>query len=124
MDINSTLAAIPTQVPHKHLAEQAQNAKASGNGSTKPVDKESPLYKAAQDFEAIFVKQMLDSMRKTVNKSGLNDGGHAEEIFEDMLYNEYAGAMTKTAGFGLSDQLYRQLSWIKEVPKSTDLLAN
>ena len=40
------------------------------------------LKKACSDLEAIFIKQMLDSMRKTVNKSGFLDGGMAENIFE------------------------------------------
>ena len=38
------------------------------------------------------------------------DGGFSEEIFEDMLYDEYAEKMTKTAGFGIADMLYKQFS--------------
>ncbi|MBN2536095.1 MAG: rod-binding protein [Spirochaetales bacterium] len=87
--------------------------KARWNGvenRTKQIDKGSDLYKACQDFEAIFIKQMLNVMKKTINKSGLIDGGFAEEVFEDMLYDEYAKKMAENAGFGLSDSLYRQLS--------------
>ena len=36
---------------------------------------DAKLRQACQDFESIFVKQMLDSMRKTVQKTGLTDGG-------------------------------------------------
>ena len=75
----------------------------------KPIDKQSKLYEVCQDFEALFVKQMLDVMRKTVKKSGLLDGGMAEEIFEDMLYDEYALSMSRYARLGLSDMLYKQL---------------
>ncbi len=67
------------------------------------------LKEACSDFEAIFIKQMLDSMRKTVNKSGLMDGGMAEEIFQDMLYDKYAEKMSKTGNFGIKDILYKQL---------------
>jgi Rod binding domain-containing protein len=74
------------------------------------VGKNSKLYRACQEFEAIFIKQMLNVMRKTVNKAGLLDGGFAQEVFEDMLYDEYAKKMAEHAGFGLSDSLYRQLS--------------
>ena len=63
------------------------------------------LYEACQDFEAIFIKQMLNVMRQTVHKSGMINGGAAEEIFEDMLYDEYAAKMARSAGFGLADTM-------------------
>ncbi len=68
------------------------------------------IKQACSDFEAIFIKQMLDSMRKTVDKTSLLGGGMAEEIFEDMIYDEYAKKMSNTGNFGLKDMLYRQLS--------------
>ncbi|MBN1646865.1 MAG: rod-binding protein [Spirochaetales bacterium] len=68
------------------------------------------LKKACEDFSSIFIKQMLNSMKKTVHKSGLMDGGMAEEIFEDMLYDEYAKKIASTANLGLADMMYRQLS--------------
>lgn len=71
---------------------------------------DAKLRKACQDFEAIFIKQMLTSMKNTIDRSGLSDGGFAEEIYDDMLYDEYANKMAKTAGFGISDMLYRQLT--------------
>lgn len=74
------------------------------------IDRTSELYKQCQEFESIFVNMMLKEMRKTVDKSGLIDGGQAEDIFQDMLYDEYAKDMTKAAGFGLSDQIYLQLN--------------
>lgn len=68
------------------------------------------LRQACSDFQAIFIKQMLDTMRKTVHKDGLLQGGQAEEIFEDMLYDEYAKKMSENAGLGLDDMIYKQLS--------------
>jgi hypothetical protein len=79
-------------------------------GGPPAVDRRSRLYQVCQDFESIFIKQMLNVMRQTVPKGDLLHGGFAEEIFEDMLYDEYANKMAQTAGFGLSDLLYRQLS--------------
>jgi flagellar protein FlgJ len=52
---------------------------------------------------------MLNVMRKSVSKTGLMDGGMAEEIFEDMLYDEYAQKMAETGSFGIADMIYRQL---------------
>ncbi len=76
----------------------------------KPVDKASDLYKACLDFESLFIKQMLDVMRKSVKKEGLLDGGMSEEIFTDMLYDEYAKKMAETAQFGLAQTIYDQVS--------------
>jgi len=80
------------------------------NNAGKGTEEKEELKKACSDFQAIFVKQMLDSMRKTVNKTGLLDGGQAEEIFEDMLYDEYAQKISKTGNLGLDEMMYRQLS--------------
>jgi flagellar protein FlgJ len=84
----------------------------SSSQAKKPaIDKNSELYKACEDFEALFIKQMLDVMRKTVHKGDdLLNGGMGQDIFEGMLYDEYAKKMSETAQFGLSDMIYRQIS--------------
>jgi peptidoglycan hydrolase FlgJ len=79
----------------------------------KPIDKTSDLYKQCQDFESIFVKQMLDAMRKSVDKSSLTEDAPGKDIYEDMLYDQYSTLMTKSAGFGLADQLYIELDGIQ-----------
>ncbi len=68
------------------------------------------MKQACSDFESILIKQMLDSMRKTVQKTSLIGGGMAEDIFEDMIYDEYAKKMSKTGDFGIKDILYKELS--------------
>ena len=68
------------------------------------------LLKVCREFESLFINQLFKSMRKTIQKSGWLDGGLKQEIFEDMLYNEYALQMSKTANFGLAKTLYDQLS--------------
>ena len=79
------------------------------NPHVKPstIDKTSKLYESALELEGYFVKQMLSAMRKTVSKA--YDADFATETYEDMLYDEYATALTKNAGFGLADQIYLSL---------------
>ncbi len=75
------------------------------------VDKHSELYKASVDFESLFIRQMLEVMRKTIHREDdLLNGGMTQDVFEGMLYDEYAKKMAETAGFGLADTIYRQLS--------------
>lgn len=72
------------------------------------------LYDACVDFESLFVKQMLNSMRSTIDKSSLLDGGMAQNIFEDMLYDEYANQISKSQSLGLATKMYNQLLGINE----------
>jgi flagellar protein FlgJ len=74
---------------------------------SKNIDKTSKLYESALELEGYFVKQMLSAMRKTVSKA--YEGDFATQTYEDMLFDEYATAMTKNAGFGLADQIYLSL---------------
>ena len=68
------------------------------------------LKESCQDFEALFVKQMLNAMKKTVNKTDLIKRNMGEDIFEDMLYDEYAKKITETSRLGISEMMYNQLS--------------
>ena len=77
---------------------------------TSAVNKKGKLYKECQQFEAIFAKMMLSEMRKTVDKKGIISGGWAEEIYQDMLDDQYSSTLAKNANLGLADELYRQLS--------------
>jgi len=76
-------------------------------------DKESEkrkLMDACHDMEAIFISKMLKEMRKNVDRSEWLHGGFAEEIFEDMLYDEYSKQMSKNSNMGIAKMLYEEMS--------------
>ena len=52
---------------------------------------------------------MLNVMKPKMSE-GLFGGGKAEEIWTDMLYEEYSKQMSKHAHLGLADQIYKELS--------------
>lgn len=82
---------------------------ANPNVKAQTIDRTSKLYEKALELESYMVKMMVSQMRKTVLKAG-GEGDFASKMYEDMLFDEYAVAMTKNAGFGLADQMYLQLS--------------
>jgi Rod binding domain-containing protein len=96
----------PLKIPTAAKQVQGTGAQIAPGGK---IDKKSELYKQCQDFESIFVKMMIGEMQKTVEKGSLMNGGYAEDIFSDMLQDEYSKSMTKTSDFGIADMLYRQL---------------
>lgn len=92
---------------------KAQGAAANQSGAatgSRTIDRTSKLYEQALEMESYFVKIMLSSMRNTIQKSGLNGNDYASQIYDDMMYDEYATTLTKNAGFGLADEIYLQLN--------------
>ena len=74
----------------------------------KTLQKDKKLKKACEDFESIFTYQLLKSMRKTVEKNALFDGGQAEKIYESMLDQEYAKLMSGNSHNSIASMLYQQ----------------
>ena len=113
---NRTLSVPKAAAPaHRASAAAAGAPQVQGTGAriadSSPIDKKSALYEQCREFESIFVKMMLKQMRATVDKSdSVISGGWAENIYQDMLDDEYSKTMADNAGFGLADQLYRQLA--------------
>jgi Rod binding domain-containing protein len=66
-------------------------------------DSPEKLEEVAREFESLFVKQMLDSMRSSLDtESDMLHGGFAQDVFEDMLYDEYAQIMAKSGDYGIA----------------------
>jgi flagellar protein FlgJ len=74
------------------------------------IDKTDKLYEQCLELEIFLVKNLISSMRSTVQKSGFIDEGFAGKIYEDMLYDEYARDFAKNANFGLAEMAYLELS--------------
>jgi Rod binding domain-containing protein len=76
---------------------------------SKHAKQEKKLWDACIEMESLLMGRMLKEMRKTVHKSGWLNGGFAEEIFEDMLYDEYALSLSRNSNLGMAKMLYNEL---------------
>jgi Rod binding domain-containing protein len=65
---------------------------------------------AAHEFEALFNSMMLRAMRKTVGQNGLIPQSTGEEIYTEMLDDEYAKIMSNTSSSGLADLVLKELA--------------
>jgi len=92
-------------------ADQDSKTGVSGSGKTE-IDKTDKLYQLCLELETFLVKNLLNGMRNTIQKSGLIDDSYAGKMYEDMLYDEYAKDFTKNANFGLAEQAYLQLKYL------------
>ena len=71
--------------------------------------------KSAEDFEAFFIAQTVDTMFSGIKTDGPFGGGHAEEMFRSLLSQEYGKSMARGGGIGIADQVYREILKSQEV---------
>ena len=94
------------------LPEGIASSYKTSKGKQPVIDKTSELYEQSMELENYLVKMMLSSARNTIQKSSLlgDDNNYARDMYEDMMYDNYAESLTKNAHFGLADQIYIELS--------------
>jgi peptidoglycan hydrolase FlgJ len=83
----------------------------------KPSHAQSPAQarKAAEDFEAFFIAQTMETMFAGIKTDGPFGGGHAEQMFRSMLSQEYGKTMARGGGIGIADQVYREILKTQEL---------
>ena len=67
------------------------------------------LRKAAELYEAQFLREMVKAMRGTVNPSEFTKPSQAEKIYRDQLDHEYVEKWVGRGGVGFADMIYRDL---------------
>ena len=65
--------------------------------------------RAAEEFEAVFLAQMLEHMFEGIRADGPFGGGHAEEMYRSFMLQEYGKAMAKGGGVGIADMVKREM---------------
>ena len=68
------------------------------------------LKDTCNQFEALFLYQIMEKARQALPKSDLTGNPMGEDLFKGMLNQELAGKMAQAGGMGLSKMLYDQLS--------------
>ena len=105
-----------SETAFEELLKRTQNASSSTPATSfapaaqAPIDKNSELYEMCVELETFLIKNLIKGMRSTVQKTKLIDTGFAGEVYEDMLYDEYAKTFARNAGFGFAEMAYRDLA--------------
>lgn len=82
----------------------------SARVNEKQLSEDKKLRKACADFEAIFIYQLMQSMRKTVPKGGLLPLSAGRSTWEMMMDQHIAEAISRRGdGLGLQKMLYNEL---------------
>jgi flagellar protein FlgJ len=102
------LGQIPTDILIS--SENRLEGKVRAAQSASVEKNKSELKKVAQEFEAIFIAQLLKVMRETIEESGLMDKGFGKSIYTELFDQETSLSMARRGALGISDLLYRNLS--------------
>ena len=94
-------------LPLSALTQQANQLKKLPQ--SKGVSDDAKLREVANDFEAIFIQQMLKTMRKTSFESDLLPKSEGEKVFQSLLDEQYALISAKSGSLGLGETIYQQL---------------
>ena len=83
------------------LTDQIETAK------VKEIKKDADLENVAQEFESLFVYQLLKNARKAkLSESLFSNQG--TETYESLLDQEYSKTLSKNHSFGIAEALLRQ----------------
>ncbi len=95
--------------PFNQVLQENLNEEGTPSTATHRRPINTALMNASIEMESLLVGNMLKAMRKTVPKNDWLHGGQAEEIFEDMLYDEYAMTLSRNSNLGIARMIYDQL---------------
>ena len=73
------------------------------------------IREAAENFESMFLSEMVKPMFEGLSSDGMFKGGYAEDVFNSMLVQEYGKSLSASGGIGLADMIERQLLNLQEV---------
>ncbi|MDE1153856.1 MAG: rod-binding protein [Micavibrio sp.] len=106
----TVLSAAPfATINHKTLPSATQD--------TSKVDAKTKA--SAQDFEAVFISEMLSHMFEGIKPDPMFGGGSGEKMFQGMMVQEYGKMMAKGQGIGISQQLQTVMMQMQEQQHTT-----
>ncbi|MEM7618992.1 MAG: rod-binding protein [Pseudomonadota bacterium] len=119
---NSLLSTPATSyIPQAHPDKQNDTAASLLQKLNSQINKEQNktqfeevARKTSDEFEAVFITNMIETMFSGINTDPPFGGGQGERVFRSQLLNQYAKAIQGSGGFGISDAVYQQLLSIQE----------
>ena len=90
---------------HKLTKDNLKDQVLSSN--TPSISNQLSLEEVAQEFESLFVNQMLKSARSAKLSEGLLDS-EAYETYQGLLDQEYSKTLAKNHNFGIAEGLIRK----------------
>lgn len=92
----------------------ARNPLAASTPTPKSTEDQAAARAAAEEFEAVFLAQMMAHMFEGISTDGPFSGGQAEQVYRTLLTNEYGRLASGAGGLGIADQVMSEILRIQE----------
>lgn len=103
------MTTLPPAFPPVAPTAGANPALMGGNRSPAAVRR------AAEDFEAQFLSQMLTHVFEQIEVDPMFGGGDAEEMYRSLLVEQYGKQLVKAGGLGIADAVQKQMLSMQEM---------
>lgn len=109
------------------LSSQAsEGIRLRGNGmmalNQRKTYSDAELTEKANEFESVFISQMLGHMFEGVETNEMFGGGEGEEVFKSFMIDEYSKMIVNTGGIGVADHVKAEMIRMQEVSAGPDPL--
>jgi len=103
-------------IPAPHLASlQVEGAALTGARPDTAESLEERARKKGEEFEALFLSELLAPVFENLESEGMFGAGHSEEIYRSLLVDEYGKAIAKNGGIGVAEAVQREILKLQEV---------
>ena len=102
----------PFLLPRAAAPEAPTKATAAGGGASA---REAHAREIAEEFEALFLAQMMSPMFESLKTDGPFGGGSGEGIYRSLIVEEYGKSIAQAGGLGIADAVQREILKMQEV---------
>lgn len=92
----------------------APEVRAAGPQAAKAAAAAVKARRAAEEFEAVFLSQMLAPIFEQLGTDPLFGGGPGEQVYRSMMVQEYGKAISRSGGIGIADAVHREILRLQE----------
>lgn len=95
-------------------ALDASSQPAPAGADRGPAARAAQALEIAEQFEALFLSQMLAPMFESLKTDGPFGGGSSEGIYRSLMVEEYGKSIAQAGGLGIAEAVQREILKMQE----------
>lgn len=96
------------------LSQAQASVNAAGRATGVSDQDYAKARKAAEEFEAVFLSQMMQPIFDTIPEDSLFGEGPGHKVYQSMLVSEMGKEMARSGGVGIADHVFNEILKLQE----------